>query len=269
MPIPHYIELIGKTIAIIETLRDRHDGLTLRQLAVHTGQVKSSVHRILRSLMHHGYIEQDRAGGVYRLGIQFLVVAQSLRVSTNFVELARPYSRDLMETFDETTYIAVLRDGRGVFVDVQETRRDLRLVGPLGAEVHFHATAAGKAMAAFFPPAHAEAVLRKLGQRSLERNEQLNLSDVRHNWEQVRELGYAVNDEQTIVGAIFLAAPIFDSTGSVCGSISIGIPKPRYSAQAGEEISTELKDSCRRLSDVLKAIGYVHESSFGGLGVAT
>jgi DNA-binding IclR family transcriptional regulator len=262
MPHAHYIELIGKTVVILETLRDNPDGLSLQDLSAQTGQVKSSVHRALRNLMHHGYIEQDTPGGAYRLGLQILVLARGVRTTNSLVELARPDTREFMETFDESTYLAVLRHGRGVFLDVQETRRDLRLIGSLGAEVHFHATAAGKVMAAFFPKESTVALLKNLRQAPLTRRTLLSRSQIEREWAIVRKRGYALNDEETIVGAIFLAGPIFDATGKICGSISIGVPKPRYSAKLGERIITHLINSCRRLSDALKAIQYVHESGF-------
>ncbi len=260
----HYIELIGKTVAILEVLHDYPDGLSLQNLTEKTGQIKSSVHRILRSLMHHGYIEQDAPGGAYRLGIQCLVLARRVRVATSLVELARPYSRDLCESFDESSYIAVLRDGRGVFLDVQETKRDLRLVGPLGAEVHFHATAAGKAMAAYFPKNRAEEFLSGLRQQHLTKRTLVSRSQVEREWATVRRRGYSVNDEETIQGAIFLAAPVFDANGMICASISIGLPKPRYSRKLGDQIVTRLKENCRRLSEALDAAEYVHENAFGG-----
>ncbi len=260
---PHYIELIGKTVAILEVLHDHPDGLSLQRIAEKTGQIKSSAHRILRSLIHHGYIEQDAPGGAYRLGIQCLVLARRVRVATSLVELARPYSRDLCESFGESTYIAVLRDGRGVFLDVQETKRDLRLVGPLGAEVHFHATAAGKAMAAYFPKNRAEQFLAGFRREFLTKRTLVSRSQVEREWAAVRRLGYAVNDEETIQGAIFLAAPVFDAKRMICASISIGLPKPRYSRKLGERIAARLKETCRRLSEALEATGYVHENAFG------
>jgi IclR family acetate operon transcriptional repressor len=262
VPNAHYIELIGKTVGILETLRDNPDGLSLQDLAAQTRQVKSSVHRTLRSLMHHGYVEQDTPGSAYRLGLQILVLARGVRTTNNLVELARPYTREFMETFDESTYLAVLRHGRGIFLDVQETRRDLRLVGPLGAEVHFHATAAGKVIAAFFPKDQMEDLLKTLRQAPLTKRTLLSRSQIEREWAMVRKRGYASNDEETIVGAIFLAAPIFDAAEKICGSISIGVPKPRYSTKLGERIISHLTNSCRRLSDALKAVHYVHENGF-------
>ena len=147
----HSIELVEKVIRVLEALKDEPNGLPLQQIVSRTGYVKSSVHRILLSLKKLGYMEQDRAGGSYRLGIQILVLASSLAARMELVKAARPYLHEIVRQFNESTYLAVLQRGRGVFVDVEDAAHTVRLAGPLFAEVHFHATAAGKAMAAFFP----------------------------------------------------------------------------------------------------------------------
>jgi IclR family pca regulon transcriptional regulator len=71
----HYIALVGKVVRVVEALRDEPDGLSLQDLALRTGFVKSSLHRMLQSLRIHGYIEQDVTGGKYRLGARLLVLA--------------------------------------------------------------------------------------------------------------------------------------------------------------------------------------------------
>lgn len=258
MPKDHYIELIGKVVLLLETLRDEPEGLSLQELAERTGFIKSSTHRILHSLKRHGYVEQESVGGPYRLGVQVVTLARGLNGRSGLIEMAKPHLRELVETFDESVYLAVLRGDRGIFVDVQETRRDFRLVGPLGAEVHFYATAAGKAMAAFLPQARRAALLKSLKPEAYTARTLTKRAEIEGEWEKVRRQGYAVNSEETIVGAVFLACPVFDSHKAVCGSISIGIPKPRYAAELGKRIAEQLKDACQRLSATLEAVGYVH-----------
>jgi IclR family acetate operon transcriptional repressor len=258
MPKDHYIELVGKVVLLLETLRDEPEGLSLQELADRTGYVKSSAHRILRSLKKHGYVEQESVGGPYRLGLQAMTLARGLNGRSGLVEMARLYLREAVEIFNESAYLAVLRGDRGIFVDVRETRRDFRLVGPLGAEVHFHATAAGKAMAAFLPAARQAALLKSLKAEQQTDRTLTRKSEIEQEWEKVRRQGYAVNNEETIVGAIFLACPVFDASKAVCGSISVGVPKPRYSAELGKKIADYLKDACRRLSEALEAAGYTH-----------
>ncbi len=253
-----YIELVGKTVHLMEALRDESEGLSLQELATRTNQVKSSVHRILNSLKKHGYVEQESVGSVYRLGLQVLTLARGLNGSVKLVEVARPYLRELREAFDQSTYLAVWRGERGIFVDVQETSRDLRLVGPLGAEVHYHATAAGKAIAAFLPPERGRELLKQNRPTALTENTLTSISAIEKEWSKVRRLGYAVNNEETIIGAIFLAAPVFDWHRQVCGSISVGLPKARYSVELGKRIALHLKDPCRRLIESLTGVGYAH-----------
>jgi DNA-binding IclR family transcriptional regulator len=240
----HQIEVISKMWQILETLREAPDGLTLHALAAQTGQVKSSIHRILRTLAHHGYVEQSHRGGAYRLGVRFLSLAAGVRAG-NLVEITRAFARELKDKFDETTYIAILRANEGIFVDVQETHRDLRLVGPLGARVHFHATAAGKIMAAYFPEPEQQKLLRAT-------------PHAREIWERARELGYGINDEETIPGAVFIAGPLFDATRAICGSISLGIPKHRYTDPLRRTLPAEVRACCDRASRALAAAHYVH-----------
>jgi IclR family transcriptional regulator, KDG regulon repressor len=255
-----YIALIGKVVRVVELLRDAPDGLSLQALAKHTGYVKSSIHRILLSLAKHGYVDQSAPGGVYRLGLKFLAVGRAVNGNVSIVSMARPHLRDLVATFDETAYLAILRDNTGIFVDVQETSSDLRLVGPLGAEVHFHATAAGKAIAAALPDDRRSRLLARMSLPRLTSRTITSRTLVAREWARVGRTGVAVNREETIQGAIFLAAAVFDANAAVCGALSVGIPKARHSVRIERAIAATLKDSSRRLSETLAAAGYVHSA---------
>jgi len=254
----HYIALVGKIVRVAETLRDEPGGLSPQDLACRTGYVKSSVHRILQSLRRHGYIEQDATGGKYRLGMEFLVLASGFISCIELVKVGRPYLDELVERFSENAYLAELRGGKGVFIEVREAPGELRLAGPRLAEVHFHATAAGKAMAAYLPEESRMAILRAAKLPALTERTRTDLSDVERDWAEIRQRGYAINDEETVVGAAFLAAPVFDSRERVCGSISVGVPKVRFSPALAEGVTLYLMDVCRRLSEKLSAAGYVH-----------
>lgn len=255
-----YISLVGKVVSVLEALREAPEGLSLQQLAARTGYVPSSVHRILASLKRHGYVQQDAPGTAYTLGLQLLGFARAMRGSFSLARTGRVYLRELVTRFNESTYLAVLHGDRGIFVDVQETSRDLRLVGPIGADVHFHATAAGKAMAAHFPAPRRAAILATRPRIRLTHRTMATRAEVEREWARVRRTGAALNNEETIVGAVFLAAPIFDASRAVCGAISVGIPKARYSASVGRGVARALRESCARLSATLMGGGYVHDA---------
>ncbi|MPY90808.1 MAG: helix-turn-helix domain-containing protein [Luteitalea sp.] len=259
-PLVYNIELVDKLLHVLETLRDAREGLTLQQLAARTGYVTSSIHRALGSLKWHGYVEQPVARGAYRLGMKCLLLARGLQDTVELLPHARPYLREIADAFDESAYLAILRGGRGIFVEVVETRRrELRLVGPIGADVAYHATAAGKVFAANLPPSARAALLGRIELTARTPRTRTRRAEVEKEWKDVARRGFAVNREETILGANFVAAPIFDAERAICGAISVGVPSARYSAALGRHLATRLKEVCRRLSDTLAEVGYVHD----------
>src|SRR5262245_62744547 len=112
-------------------------------------------------------------------------------------------------------------------------------------------------MAAFLPHARQTALLKNLKAEQQTARTLTKKSEIEQEWEKVRRQGYAINNEETIVGAVFLACPVFDARGEVCGGISVGVPKARYSAELGKKIADHLKDCSRRLSESLEASGYM------------
>jgi DNA-binding IclR family transcriptional regulator len=259
-PSTYNIELVDKLVRVLEVLRDAPAGLTLQDLTERTGYIKSSIHRTLGSLKWHGYVEQPVPGGSYRLGIKCLLLARGLHDGVELLPHSRPYLREIVDAFDESAYLAVLRGGQGIFVEVCATqRRDLRLVGPLGATVSFHATAAGKVFAAFLPESARAALLRRIALAPVTPRTKTVRAQVEKDWSDAARRGIAFNQEETIVGAIFLAGPIFDAEHAICGAISVGIPKARFTPALGRQIATHLKASCARLSASLVEAGYVHD----------
>jgi IclR family transcriptional regulator, KDG regulon repressor len=254
----HYIALVGKIVRVVEALRDEPAGISLQDLAKRTGYVKSSTHRILQSLRRHGYVEQDASGGKYRLGMQFLVLASGFTSRIELVKMGRPYLEELVERFGENAYLAELRGGKGIFLEVREAPGDLRLAEPRLAEVYFHATAAGKAMAAYLSEESREAILRTAKLPTLTNRTRTDPSEVEKEWAEIRGRGYATNDEETVLGAAYLAAPVFDARACVCGSISVGVPKVRFSPALAVDIALYLVEACRRLSEKLGTAGYFH-----------
>ena len=259
--VPAYnIELVDKLVRTLEVLRDAPAGLTLQELTERTGYIKSSIHRTLGSLKWHGYVEQPVAGGPYRLGLKCLLLARAVNDGVELLPYARPYLREIVDAFDESAYLAMLRGGRGIFVEVSATRRrDLRLVGPLGATVSFHATAAGKVLAAYLPDTARAALLRKIALTAATPRTKTRRAEVERDWADAARRGIAFNHEETIVGAVFIAAPIFDAEQAICGAVSVGIPKARFTPALGRQIAAHLKTSCGRLTASLANAGYVHE----------
>ncbi len=254
-----YIELVGKAIDVLETLSRSPASLNLREISTKTGLGKSTTHRIVHSLARHGYVEQEYPGGPFRLGMKLLLTARGVHVGRSLVDVARPYCRRLAGTFNENVYIAVLREGHAFFMDAQEACSDPPAIVPPGVDAHFHSTAAGKAIAAFAPALVVARLVKRLSRKPTAIGTRLQGTEIEAEWQKIRQLGYAVNKEAPPAGAMFIAAPFFDAPGGVCGAVSLGLPKLRYSEKSGGRIVKELKVCCDSISRALKASGYLHD----------
>src|SRR6266576_1061660 len=67
MPTRNQIDLVGKTMRVLEVLAELEENANLKQIVAQVGLVKSSVFRILFSLEKLGYVEHADGKGAYRL----------------------------------------------------------------------------------------------------------------------------------------------------------------------------------------------------------
>ena len=113
-----------------------------------TGFPRSSLHGLLRTLRDAGWIEADRAGTKFRLGIRALICA------TAYLDRdpAMPYATEALERVREETGCTAhyaRRDGtQVVYLETRESRHSIHLVSRVGRTLPTYATSLGKALLA-------------------------------------------------------------------------------------------------------------------------
>ncbi len=228
----NYIELIEKATRVLEVLAKGEGGLSLKQITEAAGLVKSSTFRILFTLRELGYVEQDAERRTYRLSLKILSLARSTAAKATLTNIARPFMEELRDRLGESVWLAERR-AHGVFlVDEAACNHPIRLLLRIGDDSPIHATAVGKSIAAFMSEDELEDALdwhrlTKFTSRTITARREV----LKHIAE-VREAGYALNDEETVEGALVAGAPIFDSHQRVCAAVSVAAPSVR---STGEE----------------------------------
>lgn len=254
MPAKNHIELVVKTLAVLESLATSEDGKALREIASEVGLIKSSVFRILFTLKEAGYVEQPEANGLYRLTLRTAGLTRRNTDRLRLTDIARPHLTRLRNALDESVALAARRTHSVVLVDVLETSHPLRLTFHIGDDCPVHATALGKAVAAFLPPQELAALLENHALAQYTSRTKTKRLQLDAELEQTRMNGYSINDEETVAGALLIGAPLFDSTKMVCGALSINTPIVRCSqsrkqsliaavVKTGKQISRDLKDA--------------------------
>jgi DNA-binding IclR family transcriptional regulator len=214
-----------KAFSLIESLASDGGSATLAELATATRQAKPTTHRVLRSLMSMGYVEQS-AEGEYRLTSKLRQFALG-SADRDLAAVAHPVLQRLRQETGETVNLGVLRQNSVMYLTVIESSHALRrVVGDMTDGDPVFTTALGRAIAAQLP---AEAVDRLLRAASIPKRTPRTVTDppkLRAILAQAKRDGYVIERDQTDLGVTCFGAPVFRG-GAVVAAISISAPSAR------------------------------------------
>ena len=210
---------------------------------------KSSASRLLQTLSSYGYVERDIESRAYVLGPKMQNSSQAGR-KTVFRDLARPFLYQLMKLSGECAHTAVVAQGQALIIDDVESASSLRVSGGIGRIEQLHCTAVGKCLLAFLDLAIPHE-LPQLTPRTLSNHSKFKL-----HLEEIRQQGYAFDDEENTEGVRCLAAPIYDQSGIAIACIGISGPTVRMTLESIPKYINTVLESSRELSH---SLGYTGE----------
>jgi IclR family KDG regulon transcriptional repressor len=243
----------GKALAIVEVLLQAPRPLSAREIGERSGVNRTTAHRLLNTLMLHGWVERHHEGG-YRLSVKFLALAHvSAQVRGLFDEI-RPALRPLSELSRETIHVGVLDGYDIVHVDKIESLEHVGVSSRIGARGVTHRTGLGKALLAASPDEFIAAYIEQAHDR--EPPHRVSSAEVGPLWDEVRvtrERGYSLDDEDDSVGVRCLGAAVRGAGGSPIFAVSLTGPSPRFT-----------REICQRLAPTLLAVTNDLSTRFGG-----
>jgi DNA-binding IclR family transcriptional regulator len=236
---------------VLKAFLGREEQLGPSELGRRLGLGKSTVHRLLTTLVAEGLIEQDSRTGGYRLGIVMFELGEAVRIHMDLHTAAAPVLAMLREETRETAQIGVLDRGEVVYVDRLESSHSLRLFTETGRRVPAHCTSSGKVLLAFLAPAAREDLLSARPLAALTPDTITDPARLRLELARARVRGWAEAVNEREIGVASIAAPVRDSRGEVVAAISIGAPLVRLGAaqrrryaravtEAGDAVSRRL-----------------------------
>ena len=211
------VGVISKVFRILEAIEAAPSGLGLKSICDVTRLNKSTAHRFLKHLEREGYLIRAE-GGKYLIGPKLSQMGARADHRATLQAVSRPILSELWKSTRETVNLATLDQGNVLYIEVLESPHEFRLSSRVGSRRSLHATALGKALAAFLDEKHRERILGGLNFQALTPNTIMNLVQFRQELEKVRRQGYAVDDEEVTLGARCVSAPILGSDGEAVGA---------------------------------------------------
>lgn len=241
------VQTLARGLRILEILAASQDSVGVTELANQMGVDKSSVSRLVQTLVKYRFAERDSKTRRYRLGGKIRELSQQMGRHTQLNEQAQPFLIELVDKTGENAHLAVYAQQTALVVADVESPAPLRVVSGVGRRIPLHCTAVGKCLLAFCDvpmPDH----LPKLTPLTITDHDQFT-----HHLQQIRDAGIAVDDEEHIIGARCLAAPVYDYSGQSIASIGISGPSVRVTPHNLPKLINIVTNVARALSN---ALGY-------------
>ena len=222
---------VATAMRLLKAFSEDEVEIGISALARRLSLAKSTVHRLAVTLVSEGMLEQDRENGKYRLGIALFRLGALVRRRMNVSNEARPHLFDLRETINESVHLAILDETEIMYVYNLEGTHAIRMRSDIGVRKPAYCTAEGQAILAFAPD---EIVGRVIEAGLAPRTPKTITSAERFikALAAIRQRGCAVEDEESEIGMVSIAAPIRDDAGDVVAAVGIAGPVTRLSRKS-------------------------------------
>ncbi len=238
---------VDRTISILETVAAHPSGMSNAEISRKLRIPKSSASYILRALEKHGYLRRD-GEHKYRLGLKILNLGRGALSGVDVREVALPIMRALVDHVHITSHLAILDGNQAVYVERVESPGFIKMDTWVGRRMEVYSTSVGKALVAHLPEERVQAILRERGMKKRTPNTITTPGRFLRELEQVRERGYAFDDEENSVGVRCVAAPVFNAAGEVEAALNVTGTTQQVNRESLSRIVDTVKESARRIS---------------------
>jgi IclR family transcriptional regulator, acetate operon repressor len=238
---------LDKALDVLDAVGQSPQGLGQPALAERLALPRTTLYRLLGTLVARGLLRRDAARRVYCLGPRCFEYARAAYAMPDLVAAAQTELRALRDMSGETTYLAA-RDGLEVVsLERCDGAHGQRSNAAIGQRKPMHCTSQGKAILAALPAPERDRVVRELPLAPLTSRSITDRRRLQAELKLTAQRGWSIDDEEIVSGVRCCGAPIVDAAGRVRGAISIAGPAFRLSVERLALLGPEVAEAARRI----------------------
>lgn len=221
------MQSLERAFQILEQLSGHPGGMQITKLAEETNLSKSTVHRLLQTLITLKYVKQDSESERYTIGYRALYLSRNLIHSSAIIAQAKPLLQQLVEALNETVHLCIEEYEEVVYVDKIEANQTFRMSSRIGSRAPMYCTGVGKMILSGRTDEEIQDIMTRIA--FIKKTEQTILSKeaLVEEIQVIRRQGYAIDNIENENGIRCIAVPIRDFSGQIVASFSISGPSDR------------------------------------------
>jgi DNA-binding IclR family transcriptional regulator len=233
---------VERALSILEYLDSSRRGLNISEISRKLEIPKSSAHVIIMTLQRLGYVERKADSLNYHLGLKAYGLGRGMMKNLSIAEVALPNLRVLADQLHLPVHLAVPDGDQGVYIQKVETPGLIKIDTYVGRRMDLHCTGVGKVILAYGSQEVVDHILAKQAYIRHTRNTITSSRALRREILRVRELGYAVDDEEEELAVRCVAVPVFHPNGRFAAGLSVTGTTAQIPLDAIDSVAQKLKN---------------------------
>ena len=234
------IPMLEKSFELLELLIKYPNGLTIQETVNLLNTPKTTVFRLLNSLLNMGYLSKNIDTQQFFLSKKFLKLGLAALGESNIVEQSLSPMRALRDKIKESIMLGVFMENRIVLLEQVLGSHNFTFLLRPGTSFCLHASAPGKLTLAYLPEEELEKALETIQYTVFNKHTIENEAQLKKELERIRKIGYAVDLEEEMAGVQCIAAPIFNQFNNIVATIWTSGPSGRLTKSIFPVVAKEL-----------------------------
>nr|MDT0662249.1 IclR family transcriptional regulator [Micromonospora sp. DSM 115978] len=235
------VNALDHGLRILRMYRADGEILTISEMARRLDVHRSTASRLAATLYDSGFLSLDGQPGHYRLGRELIRLGSLARQASNVVDAALKHLRDLCELSGETGHIGLLDGVESVTAAAVDGWQTIRMHHHVGRRSPAHCSSLGKCLLSNRSAAELRDLFHEERLESRTPNTIATVTDLEKELENVRENGFALDNEELEPGLCCVSAPIRDDTGRVVAALGLSGPASRLTGPALLRLSADVR----------------------------
>lgn len=213
---------VDRAINILNILNKDSTERGISEIARMLGAHKGTIREILLTLEHHGLVERNDDTKKYRLGRAMLEFGRVAMRNHDVRQVARPFMARLTEITSATVLLTILDGDSTIAIECTIPDDDMRISVPIGRRLPAIAGSVGKLLLAYIDDKKeldkifARTPLFPFTNRSI-----TDEAVFKAELHRVRQVGYAIDNQEYKKGMSGASAPVRDHHGRVIAALSV------------------------------------------------
>lgn len=242
---------LQKAFAIISLLAQTGYPMNAPDIGAELGLNRQTVHRLLSQLEAIKIIRRDIGRERFEIGPALVQLGLQAQNGNQTSRLRRAVMEKLVAASGEDCNLCVLDGHEIVYIDHVPSHSPLRRHVEIGGRMPAYCTATGKVLLAHLPDKVLDQYLSVASLAPWTEQTWTEAEQLRKHLADIRQQGYAINNQENLIGLMAIATPVRDPLGRVVAALSIDGPEARLSESRACAFAPELSDAAKAICELI------------------